>query len=170
MESKYKEPIRLAIYTTDDERITEVLECDADGDPLDSEIDAGAIIAHVDKLVTRLKYTTNVLIENNTIAAGNSIKLKEVQVENEQLKKQIDSLHVRNSNLSEIDLYDKLDESNGCGIGRGVLRGNEDGSVRACYEGRVELCYHIAYVNGVAREVVAAKRGWVYLYEKETYQ
>lgn len=43
--------LHLAIYTTDDGRITSVVERDEDGDPCDREIDASAIINHVARLV-----------------------------------------------------------------------------------------------------------------------
>ena len=46
-------PIKLAIYTTDDGHITSVVERDEDGDPCDREIDATAILAHVESLVAR---------------------------------------------------------------------------------------------------------------------
>jgi hypothetical protein len=84
-------PILLAIYTTDDGRIKSVVERDEDGDPVDREVDATAIIAHVDELVSRLNHTTGVLVENNIEAAGKSIKLKEAQSEIERLNKRIES-------------------------------------------------------------------------------
>lgn len=46
-------PVRLAIYTTDDGCITSVVEQGEDGDPVDREIDASAIVAHTDMAVER---------------------------------------------------------------------------------------------------------------------
>jgi len=46
-------PIKLAIYTTDDGRITSVVERDEDGDPCDRGIDSTAIVAHVERIVER---------------------------------------------------------------------------------------------------------------------
>jgi hypothetical protein len=46
-------PIHLSIYTTDEGRITSVVERNEDGDTCDREIDAAAVLAHVERIVGR---------------------------------------------------------------------------------------------------------------------